>query len=239
MSGYRELDPEHIELYLVSGAERQPVPEEAEQLLSAEEKKRASRFVSETARREFLLSRTILRKILSRYTGIEAEDLRFECGPQGKLYLCGRQNSLGAGFNISHSRGMILLAFCRGRDIGVDVEVERPITDIEGLIHRFYTEEEQASFAGLNGGDYLSHFFRIWVRKEALLKAVGVGIGKYLSRITVPMSASPIVQDIKLENGISPCTDWTITDIAAATPVHAALCVNGGPFKVRMHTEEL
>jgi 4'-phosphopantetheinyl transferase len=231
----RDLNPNTVSLYVLTGAERQPVPEDAGQLLSEEEHVRASRFVSETARREFLLSRTHVRKILSRYTGIRASELCFECGPQGKLYLSKEQNSLGACFNISHSRGTILLAFCRDREIGVDVEVVRPVTDIEGLINRFYTEEEQASFAGLNTDAFLSHFFRIWVRKEALLKAVGVGIGKYLSRITVPTADPPIVEDFRLPEEIAENREWTIQDITTTAPVNAALCAGGGPFSVEVH----
>jgi 4'-phosphopantetheinyl transferase len=69
----------------------------------------------------------------------------------------------------------MLLAVSRSAPIGVDIQAIRPLHDRDGLAARIMHEAEWARFDRLDGKSRLSAFFALWARKEALLKAGGLG----------------------------------------------------------------
>jgi phosphopantetheinyl transferase len=70
-------------------------------------------------------------------------------------------------------------------DIGIDIEVERDIANVEALAARFFTNEEAAQLAASPQTGRSSRFIHIWTAKEAGLKAEGLGIVDGLDRIQV------------------------------------------------------
>lgn len=84
-------------------------------------------------------------------------------------------------FNVSHSGTKVLFA-CSDREVGCDIE-ERP-REVEGIVKRCFTTEEQKAYFG--AGERRSDvFIAIWTRKESYLKAIGVGLHEELSRVSV------------------------------------------------------
>lgn len=70
-------------------------------------------------------------------------------------------------------------------DIGIDIEEASRRADIQALSSRFFCSEEQEYIASQN--DMHRAFLKIWTRKEALLKADGIGIRVELNSFnTVP-----------------------------------------------------
>jgi 4'-phosphopantetheinyl transferase len=139
--------------------------------LDSDELARAARFLSETARRRFTAAHGVLRRILSRYTGIAAAALRFERTEFGKPYLLGTP----VHFNLAHSGTLALYAVARA-EVGVDLEQVRPEVDVLGIARRFLPEPEVLELRALAGEEQRRAFFRLWTRREAYLKARGVGI---------------------------------------------------------------
>lgn len=134
-------------------------------ILSDDELKRAARYTLDEPRQQFIHIRGSLRFLL----GL-TRDVSFELTDQGKPYL-----KQGPEFNIAHSGAYGVIAVS-DRRIGVDVEVLRPMDNAAGLVRRFFSSEEQQQFAALPEVWKLAGFFRGWTAKEALLKAVGVGL---------------------------------------------------------------
>jgi 4'-phosphopantetheinyl transferase len=139
--------------------------------LSREERRRAENLAPAIARR-FVVARGILRSLLSGFTGIRAEMLRFEYGANGKPWLADHDIS----FNVSHSAALGLFAFAPDRPVGVDVENERPVRRLLDVAQRFLSEDEIRSLAATPPAERDSAFLRSWVVKEARLKAEGKGI---------------------------------------------------------------
>lgn len=79
-------------------------------------------------------------------------------------------------FNISHSGKYAVVGFS-DHEIGVDIEEVLNI-DVEGLSDNFHEDEIQEF---INSEYSLDKFYEVWTRKEAFLKAVGVGIINGLS----------------------------------------------------------
>lgn len=140
--------------------------------LPAEERDRARTF-SPIAGRRFVVARGILRSLLSGFTGLAPDKLRFSYGNSGKPALVDRDDIQ---FNISHSAELGLFAFSPDRPVGVDVENERPVRRLLDVAQRFMSEDELRMLADTAPGERDAAFLRSWVVREARLKAEGKGV---------------------------------------------------------------
>jgi len=92
-------------------------------------------------------------------------------GPRGKPEVAGDLR-----FSVSHSAGLALYAVVRGRETGVDVERLRPVSHADRIAQQWFCEEERRTYlAGRTAAPELA-FFGMWTRREAYLKAVGIGL---------------------------------------------------------------
>lgn len=129
-------------------------------LLSEDEQQRALRYISESARRHFVIGRGFLRILLGKYLHIKPKHIIFDYNAHGKPIVA---NS-GLFFNMSHSGDVVLYVFARFSSIGIDVEQHREI-DMAGISARFFSEKDRKE-----------PFFDVWVKKEAIIKAKGEGV---------------------------------------------------------------
>jgi 4'-phosphopantetheinyl transferase len=110
--------------------------------------------------------------LLSGFTGMPAEQLRFEYGINGKPSLADHDIN----FNVSHAADLAVFAFAADRAVGVDIENERPVRRLLDVAQRFLSEEEVRTIATTPPAQRDSTFLKSWVIKEARLKAEGKGI---------------------------------------------------------------
>lgn len=150
--------------------------EELEEALSPEEVARALQFCRSSHRRRFIAARGILRHILARYTGQEPRDLKFSYTDRGKPSLAKRSPRQEISFNLSRSDDFALYAVSRSREVGVDLERVCSMDDLKRIANLFFSKGELVVFEASRPTDQLQAFFRIWTRKEAYLKARGLGI---------------------------------------------------------------
>ncbi len=138
-------------------------------LLDVEEQARAARFHFGQDRERFVIGHGLLREVLGHMLGRPGGSLKLLRGPFGKPYLAGHP----VHFNLSDTKDAVLLALAR-TELGADVETMNRRTDHERVAHHYFTpaEVEQISHAA-NGK---KRFLELWTRKEAVLKACGVGL---------------------------------------------------------------
>ncbi len=140
--------------------------------LSSEELDRVQRFHFHIDRKRSILSRAITRQLCSRYLSLPSRQIRFERFPEGKPYLKDHHERLQ--FNISHSGDLLLIALHFGKSpIGIDVEEIDLRFEYFDLANQFFTETEKESLDCHTADE---QFYRIWTRKEALMKATGQGL---------------------------------------------------------------
>lgn len=145
--------------YLVYNlAELSPTPED-ESLLSVEEREQAASRGS-----RFVLIRALLKRELSRRTGIPSHEIRFSLGAHGKPLWSPQP------FNISHSGDFLCLAFHHA-SIGVDIERMRPRKHLSSLAARIMAPKQLQAF--IQRGCPLQEFFDCWCAAEALVKHAG------------------------------------------------------------------
>lgn len=144
------------------------------QALSPQEQQEMLRFRQREDRVRFAGVRCALRKILHTMYDVDPRAL-IQRDHFGKPALV---TSAGASlaFNVSHSGACGLIAVCQSGQVGVDIEKLLPI-NVVGLAPLICTPAECCLLAALNAAAAQDVFYRLWVGKEAVLKAVGVGIG--------------------------------------------------------------
>ena len=143
--------------------------------LSPHEHGRAARFVFERDRRRYLAAHVALRELLAERTGVPPQALTFEEGPFGKPALA---SPARCAFNMSHSEDVALVALADASvgEIGVDVEMLRPMPDAAALARQNFSASENDELAATAAPDQALAFLLGWTRKEACLKAIGSGL---------------------------------------------------------------
>ena len=158
-----------------------------ELLLCDEELQRANRFHFARDRDRYVTGRAWLRRVIASYLNLAPADLRLTSGPQGKPQLAASYAS-AINFNASGSLGRALLAVSKLRQVGVDIELIRSIKDASALAKRHFSADESRALQRLQHDSapeqVLSRSFLIgWTRKEAVVKALGIGLNDRLSDI--------------------------------------------------------
>lgn len=148
-------------------------------VLDEHEIKRARAFAFPRLRDRFIAAHCFLRIVLGKVTGLDPAALRFGFTPPGKPYLA-TTPTFGPAFNLSHSEGVAwLLIAPQGAtdEVGIDVEVDRAIPDAVELGATVFTAKEMGELRQLEGQWRDRAFLTCWTRKEAYLKALGLGLG--------------------------------------------------------------
>jgi len=191
-----------------------------EPTLAPDEIRLAARFRSIRQRESYVLTRAALRLLLGRCLGTDPRSLRFDYGPNGKAALAPPSR---VRFNVAHSGDMAAIAVTEDCEIGIDLEQIRPLAELEQISHRFFCEEEAAEISSLPPGDRERAFFTGWTRKEAYVKALGVGLAKPLNSFrVVEKDDSP--RTFWVFDGQSESRDsWTVHDLNFASDYAAAV----------------
>ncbi|MEY9947173.1 4'-phosphopantetheinyl transferase [Kitasatospora sp. GAS204A] len=206
------------------------------ELLSSDEQRKRSSLPKPFDRDRFTVGRVLVRTVLSGLTGCPPAELRFSricayCGgPHGKprLRLPGSQIF----FNISHSGRLVVAAFARSADVGVDVEEIQPGFDASAAARFSCSDDEQSVLASLPDSARAPAFFRYWARKEAAVKATGEGLRRSLRLIEV---GHPDHRPRLLAHTWRPAiaADAELLDLRPAPGYAAALCLLGPVDRVQ------
>ena len=181
-------------------------------MLSNEENARADRFLFERDRTRFLRVHAAVRCVLADYLGCEADALQFATNAHGKPYLVKSPSSGTLCFNLSHAEDAAVLALTRNRDIGVDIEIRHLPKDYMSVAKDVFSTTEFEAFCALSIGQHADAFFCTWTRKEAVLKALGVGLSVEPALINTGLAATP--REVPVQCDATPRTIF-VTTLAA------------------------
>jgi len=195
-------------------------------LLSADERRRASKYYFQRDRDRFVIARGVLRTILGRYLNLSPVEIGFSFNQYGKPALCKRLEGSFLKFNLAHSQTVALYALTHGREIGIDIEyVDEDCSSLD-LAERFFSPTEASILRGLAPHLRTSAFFDCWTRKEAYIKARGQGLSFPLNCFTVSLTPGqpPLltIDDDPLE-----ASRWMLIDLFAGLEFRSALAIEG------------
>lgn len=144
----------------------------SQQLVGHVEIERAER-IRDPAERGFLLgSHAVLRSVLAEALGRSPTELDFHSDEFGKPRVV--QGSLH--FNMSRSSSAVLIGLSVRTEIGVDIERSGEMPDAEIVAREHMSPREFAEWRRLDAASATPALLQCWVRKEACLKAAGIGL---------------------------------------------------------------
>ncbi len=148
--------------------------------LSDIEKERAKNFVNNNLSDKYIISHGLLRFLLSIYTKNHPKNIYYKFNAFNKPYF---ENSMGIEFNISHSKDYIAFIISLKDQVGIDIEWKNPSVNIEKLKGVILNPLEINYFRTVSSKNKLEIFYNIWVKKEAIIKAIGEGCAYNIQNI--------------------------------------------------------
>ena len=199
-------------------------------LLDHAERGRAAAFVYARDRRRFVTAHACLRLTLGRLLGRPPEAFQFTTSPEGKPWL--HEPQIDLRFNLSHSGERALIAVTIGRDVGVDIEQERPI-DVPEIGRRFLTAREYTELQAMPESARMRALYLGWTRKEAFVKGLGKGLAYPLNDIDVCLGDGYTGQVLRTCVGDPDALNrWRVVSLDVDTGYAAALAVEGQGWQV-------
>ena len=196
-------------------------------ILTPEEVVRAERYRFERDRSAFVVRRGVLRLLVGRYLGQGPFRQPFSVTAYGQPLMPAGILGEDLRFSVSHSGGVALLAFARGREIGVDVEAVRSDVDYCGIAQRFFSKREQETLRSLPAEQQREAFFACWSRKEAYIKARGKGLSIPLDQFDVSLRPGEPAQLLATRDNSDSTEIWSMAALDPGPRLAAALVVEG------------
>ncbi len=207
-----------VAVWSCSAPAKSPHPSQVH-CFSAEERDKAGKIQDSDARALFINGRLLLRHCLAPRLGCAPSDLRFTIARHGKPALCAVAHP-GAmvAFNVAHCCDRIVIAIAAEGRIGIDVERCDRLLAWRSLSRRFFADSEYQALLRLPEPLQRTAFIRTWVRKEALMKALGSGIAGGLRRFQLHISTTAPPQ-LKAVGADDDQSQWSLADIDSS-PEH-------------------
>ncbi|MGS2718104.1 4'-phosphopantetheinyl transferase family protein [Eionea flava] len=143
-------------------------------LLSPNELHRLSGFSSEQRKQQYQTTYAALKSITSAYIPVASRDnIQFVADRFGKPRLI--DESIPLQFNLSHSEGRIVIGFAAQQAIGIDIEKIQARRNMRAIAERYFHSDEWENQVQQDALGAERYFYKLWVLKEAFIKAEGKG----------------------------------------------------------------
>jgi len=175
-----------------------------------------------------------LRQVLGGCLGIDAQAVPLATGPHGAPALApGTVDASGTladiGLSASHAGDWLLVAASRGLQPGVDIERLAPRPNALAIARRYFTDPEANWLATLPEAERELAFYRLWVAREAVLKAIGRGLAFGLDRLRI--DPDPRAPSLRWLDG-DDASAWVLHWLDVPEGYLGALAWRGGPRSI-------
>jgi 4'-phosphopantetheinyl transferase len=197
--------------------------------LAPAEQDAAARFAFDRDRRTYRVAHGLLRAVLSGYLDEDPAGIVLVAGTAGKPELAGGS---GLRFNLTHSAGAAIVALAWERRIGVDLESTQAAGDLAPAMRSTLAPDELALIAATPELQRTVAFLQTWTRKEALLKAAGVGLNH--NPRDYPVGDPVATPSTGTHAVVAFGTHWTIADLTVGPAWRGAVAVEGDARPLRL-----
>lgn len=211
------LPANEVHLYLVSFNKPGLTPNQLLPLLNEAERTQAARYITTALQERYIITHGLLRLLLGKYLQIAPEAVRFIFNEYKKPALANEHAST-LRFNLSHSGDYVVFALANNIDLGIDIERIQDQPKME-VAERFFCREETSALRALPPAEQTQCFYRLWAKKEAIIKANGKGLAALLTSFSVNTSDQPEI--ILLEQ-----QSWSLYTLNLAQNYAAALATS-------------
>lgn len=196
-----------------------------QETLSLEEQTVAQRFYFDADSRRWIVARGVLRILLSQYLRTDPQSIHFHFNAYGKPALAFPSQGRLLQFNLSHSANLALYAFSWQRHLGVDVEYMRTDIPYDQLAQHSFSAYEQTVLRHLSAEQKHQAFYNCWTRKEAYIKARGMGLSLPLDLFDVSLSPDEPVALLQSREGFQEGLRWSMQELIPGPGYAGALVV--------------
>lgn len=224
-----DLQPHQVDVWRISLDPPLDTVKHLESTISEEESQRAARFRFTVDRDRYIVAHGSLRYILSENLRCDPKRLHFSTNEYGKPAL--EDHKLD--FNLSHSGDYALVAVTREYKVGVDVEIIRSDMEHEKLAKRFFSPNEVAELTTLPSDQIIRGFFNCWSRKEAYIKAQGLGLSLPLASFDVSLTPNEPATLRATRPNPDEAARWTLISLDVGCAYVGALAVEGQELSFR------
>lgn len=165
-----------IHVFAFSTSESGQQVAEAARRLPPDEQAVAARFQSNSARSNFIICRWTLRRLLARHVGRTPESIQLGRTRHGKPFVANPHQTRQMHFNVSHTDGLALIGLSPCSELGVDAEQISQAIDVETIVQSAFSVQEASVIESAPLALRVQTCLRLWTRKEATLKASGIGL---------------------------------------------------------------
>ena len=200
--------------------------------LSDDERLQELRFYFAADRRRYLVTRALVRTVLSKYAPIDPGQWRFTKNAYGRPAIEKPQLTIAPlRFNISHTTNLVTLGVAEGFEIGLDVEHTAPRGGSIDIAKAYFAPEEVEDLASLSAQHFTDRFFEYWTLKESYIKARGMGLSIPLNqfRFNLRQNKIELFVDQELKDIASRWQFWQLRPnpehliaVCAARATHSA-----------------
>ncbi|EMR74215.1 phosphopantetheinyl transferase [Thaumarchaeota archaeon SCGC AB-539-E09] len=197
-------------------------------ILSEKERTRVKSLRFKKDRIRYTIGQSALRNILAEYLELGPEEVCFSYMSTGKPKL---ESQKKIQFNFSHSKDLAIFALNEKHRLGIDIEFEKEISELEKMIKYYCTNQEKATIKKLPNEKQKSAFYRFWTQKEAYLKGVEYGLKYPLNIVDINMYLrnSPVLNG-ELKGNKN--TNWSIISFRPEPDYMASLFFNYNKKKI-------
>ena len=227
------LGADEIHVWMASVEDLAPLSAALGAFQDPAEREREARFHFEADRVRHAITRGVLRRLAGHYLGRPPAELRFRAGAHGKPHLSGTDAG-SLTFNVSHSGTVVLIALAHRAKVGVDIESWASRIDgpgIDRIADSAFSAHERGALRALAPSERRAAFFAIWSRKEAYIKATGLGVSAGLRHFDVSHDPGDARLIADRARGTGPA-DWVLHDLAPASGYSAALATDDAGLRV-------
>lgn len=172
------------------------------QMLQAPEQTQYLRLRRPADRLRYLVTRALVRTVLSEQAAVLPEQWQFGQTPHGKPVVAGPAGlPAGLDFSVSHTDALIVLALHRHGRVGVDAERWQGRLPPWEVTPVLLTPAEQQALSRLPACDQALRFFQFWTLKEAYVKALGMGLSHPLTAFSFRFCPLGALQFFSDESG--------------------------------------
>jgi 4'-phosphopantetheinyl transferase len=176
----KQLNKEEVKVWYTYLNKWEDQVPEFRKYISEEEKEKLQLIKEENLRNKYIVSRFLLRRVISSYINLSLQQIQFEINTNGKPFL---QKGMGdIKFNISHSFNLMVIGIAGNYEIGIDVEKLAFRKDLYSVSERFFKAEENEYILSLPEDLKLKTFYKVWTLKEAYAKAKGISMVSILDK---------------------------------------------------------
>jgi len=193
-------------------------------LLSSGEREQEARFHFARDRHRYLMTRALVRDVLSRYAPIPPSGWHFSANAFGRPEVANATPlARRISFNLSHTDGLIVLGVIGERALGIDTEclTREPPLDVAASV---LTAQEADAFRRLPAAEQVTRFYDLWTLKESYIKARGMGLAIAPRLLGFRPDDVPVRFDLDASLG-DDAARWLFRTWAPTTRHRAAICV--------------